>query len=184
MKPNEVTCPVCAAPPDAPCVYKKADHGPYGPTRPHEARFTLAYGYPGLAVECETCKQPPGALCRDMRTRALRFNTSFHVGRDTAAFAARAGKTVVGLSYPNGTKVREPWINADKTRKKDGLRSVRFRKVGNYAFCYWGCTYNGKLWIAHLKRNVALHEARRRKFESPVDSLGDLTRRATTIWVD
>jgi hypothetical protein len=178
---SDVVCPVCDALPDEECVYARP-----GSHRPHEARFTLSRGYPGLAVLCPTCDQPPGALCHDLRTRKTepRFVVWPHYLRDTAAFVARAGETVPGLQYEDGVSVRAPWISADRTRKKDALRSVRFSVPGFLGQTFWGCTYDGKLWVAHAKRNVALHEAARRRFASPVDALGDLTRRATTIWVD
>jgi len=180
---SEVICPVCAAPPDAPCVYEKGARSP----REHEARYVLARGYVSLVVGCESCDAEPGALCRDLRTKKEnpRYNVNPHYQRDHEAHRQRVGKVVRGLRYKNGKVVREGWISADRTRKRDGVRSVHVREIGGIVPMWWASTPNGRIWFASTRGKTSSQRAVAARDEaSPIDLLGDLKRKATTIWVD
>ena len=177
---SDVVCPDCDARPNQPCVYANSPAG----RRPHEARFTLARGYAALGIKCRTCDALPGTLCRDLRTRKdrPRYNVGPHYFRDEDAWKAGLSKPVRGLRYKDGTVVREGWISADGTRKRDGLRSVHVRPVGGAVAMFWASTYDNRIWSADTYKKPSQETAKRRWLSSPVDRLGDLARRATTFW--
>ena len=180
MKAVSIHCPVCDVRPGHPCK------APQGGNRDHvhAQRGVLVSGHPALQVECRMCRAEVGDLCIDMRTlkTSRRRNINFHSQRDDAAYAARVGDVVRGLRYPGGGVVRTTWLTADRRRKKDRLRSVRFRAPGGSHLEYWAATFDDKIWFASFSKHRAQQLALMRRRESAVDQLGDLSRPACTIW--
>lgn len=182
MNHLSVTCPTCDAPPEAQCVTRMRDPDgnlvEYSLAACHESRHTMSRNPRELSVPCPGCSMPAGTLCVHKSRGAPHWNKHCHPERDKAAYAA-CTDVVPGLTHPDGSSVKWPWVTQDARVKKDGLRVLKFDNVGVfYPQAFWACTW-GTVWYASIFSNAAKRMARG---ISAVDRLADLARAARTIW--
>lgn len=88
-----------------------------------------------------------GELCRNRGRKAKVYNVGFHAERDLLAYALNAD-VEPGLVYRDGSPVKRPWIVTDKARKRDGCRSVHFRRPGAQIPMLWASTRDSGVWYA------------------------------------
>jgi hypothetical protein len=147
-----------------------------------DPRYTLASGHPGLKVACPSCHASVGAVCIHL-SRPLQVIKSIHPKRDILAYETLTD-VVPGLMYPfhEGIHpVRPGWVVKDKTRKKDKLRSVRFRGPGEFDPRWWASTYDNRVWIAGRFANETKRSAATR---GAIDRLAALAGEPRTLIID
>jgi hypothetical protein len=171
--PLSVECPACSAPPFAKC------RTPTGKEyeRPHHHRHVAISKHPAKLVTCPSCGAEPGFLCLHLARKNVR-NVGFHDARDHQAEAAGVGQPVTGLYFPNGTQVRDLWVEAARVRKEDGLKSFKVRMVGSTNLYLWASSFDGEVWCGDLFKDKSQRAAVRRR-KSIVDAVGDLSRKGT-----
>lgn len=161
------------------------------PRCPGGRRFTLVSGHPALSVTCPTpaCSAAPGQLCRNLRTKKLKFNVDFHAERDFLAYNRRdKSKDVRGLFYEDGQSVNVAWLGFEVI-KRPKIHVVGVRGVGMTmrSTALMAASFDNRRWFASRYTAAAVELALANK-PTIVEEIADLSfddePNAFTMWPD